>query len=570
MKYLAVFVFLSASLHGAEEAKIRSAAERSLRLLESVQGQWKQQCFSCHHQTIPVMAVAASRKAGLPVNEATAAKVAEHSFGLLNAADVAIEDAVRIDPAFAIGLTLVSASTAGVEPSLPLAIHAERLASIQRPDGHWPTFDARPPSAYSLAAATAVSARAVDLYSHPSRRAEVAARLEKAKDWLASAEPHSVEDAAWQLVGLGWLGGSEAGKARISQTLLDWQNEDGGWGQLAGEASDAYATARALQALGRQRGGKAWERGMDWLLAAQLPDGSWHVKTRIATPARVSPPYFESGFPHGKDQYISCAATAWALMAMGEGLPHTGKAPAPAPAARPRGVEPWMETAYFGSVRELKSLLEAGLNPNTATPEGDTVLMFAAHDEEKVRLLLEKGAKAAARSKSGFDALMVSTLQAGTAPAVQALLASGAEVNPKARVRFKANALSLAAITGDEAVIRQLLDAGANPKAVMAYLGVAMMRPFDVVVQFGYEDAVRLMVKRGWKVDFQDDQGMTALTWAAMMHRPETVKLLLEFGADPLHKDNYGLTPAEQAAAIRYAPEGVVATLKAATQRATR
>jgi hypothetical protein len=27
-------------------------------------------------------------------------------------------------------------------------------------------------------------------------------------------------------------------------------------------------------------------------------------------------PYFESGFPHGRSQFISCAATCWATMAL--------------------------------------------------------------------------------------------------------------------------------------------------------------------------------------------------------------------------------------------------------------
>jgi ankyrin repeat protein len=301
---------------------------------------------------------------------------------------------------------------------------------------------------------------------------------------------------------------------------------------------------------------------MDWLLKAQLPDGSWHVATRIQTPARISPPYFESGFPHGKDQYISCSATAWALLAMAEALPQTGKDPAPAAAARARGVEPWMEKAYFGTVDELRALLDGGLNPNAATPEGNSVLMFAAHDAAKVRLLLARGADAKFRSKSGFDALMVSTLVRGSSEASKALLAAGAEVNPKARTRFRANPLSLAAVSGDALTMRVLLDAGANPQAVMAYVGIVMMRPFEMAAQFGYEPVVRMMAERGYKVDSPDDQGMTALTWAGIMHRPETAKLLMQLGANPAHKDNYGLTPAQEAETIRYAPQEVLQVLK--------
>jgi len=49
-----------------------------------------------------------------------------------------------------------------------------------------------------------------------------------------------------------------------------------------------------------------------YLLTTQLDDGSWHVRSR----APKFQPYFESGFPHGQDQWISSAATAWASMAL--------------------------------------------------------------------------------------------------------------------------------------------------------------------------------------------------------------------------------------------------------------
>ena len=46
----------------------------------------------------------------------------------------------------------------------------------------------------------------------------------------------------------------------------------------------------------------------------QKPDGSWHVKTR----SQPIQKYFESGFPHGQDQFISISATCWAVLALTE------------------------------------------------------------------------------------------------------------------------------------------------------------------------------------------------------------------------------------------------------------
>jgi hypothetical protein len=56
----------------------------------------------------------------------------------------------------------------------------------------------------------------------------------------------------------------------------------------------------------------AYRRGIEFLLSTQLEDGSWHVKSR-SIPFQ---PYFESGFPHGLDPWISAAATNWAAMAL--------------------------------------------------------------------------------------------------------------------------------------------------------------------------------------------------------------------------------------------------------------
>ena len=80
--------------------------------------------------------------------------------------------------------------------------------------------------------------------------------------------------------------------------------------------SDAYATGQALVALRESgvvpAGDPAIRRGVEYLLRTQFEDGSWFVRSR-AVPIQT---YFESGFPHGADQWISAAATAWAVSAL--------------------------------------------------------------------------------------------------------------------------------------------------------------------------------------------------------------------------------------------------------------
>ena len=85
---------------------------------------------------------------------------------------------------------------------------------------------------------------------------------------------------------------------------------------MPGLRSDAYATGQALYALriggGMSPSHETYQKGITRLLQTQLPDGTWLVQTR-SYPVQ---PYFESGFPHGPDQWISAAATSWATMAL--------------------------------------------------------------------------------------------------------------------------------------------------------------------------------------------------------------------------------------------------------------
>lgn len=50
--------------------------------------------------------------------------------------------------------------------------------------------------------------------------------------------------------------------------------------------------------------GPVCEKGVRLLLGTQLEHGSWYVRSR-AFPIQ---PYFDSGFPHGNDQFIPAAA----------------------------------------------------------------------------------------------------------------------------------------------------------------------------------------------------------------------------------------------------------------------
>ena len=292
------------------------------------------------------------------------------------------------------GLSLIAAHEAGLGPNLSFAASAEFIASSQRPDGSWVTIDDRPPQAHSLFTTTAVCARAIDYYLPVELKVEKEARLRRARNWLLRTQPRTTEDKAFHLLGLRWTGADERARKKAARQLIADQRDDGGWGQLPGLASDAYATGEVLEALregiGMPAGDTVYKRGVLFLLKTQKPDGSWMVKSRLHPPASVSPPYFETEFPYQHDQFISIMGTSWAASALLNSIP-------PQATARSRqgssshaiAVQPeWVRTALIGTVTDLKRQLDGGMKPNAKTAEGTTALMLAARDLEKVRLLV--------------------------------------------------------------------------------------------------------------------------------------------------------------------------------------
>jgi squalene cyclase len=190
------------------------------------------------------------------------------------------------------------------------------LMAAQREDGSWQGVDRRPPLQYSPVSDTAYAVRAIQQYSLPGRGKETAQRIEHARVWLIAVEPKQNEERVMQLLGLAWSNADKSILRKRADQLLAQQQPDGGWAQRTGFPSDAYATGQALYALHEAVGLAAsspdYQRGVKYLLDTQFEDGSWHVISRSVK----FQPYFESGFPHAHDQWISSAGTAWAAIAL--------------------------------------------------------------------------------------------------------------------------------------------------------------------------------------------------------------------------------------------------------------
>jgi hypothetical protein len=212
------------------------------------------------------------------------------------------------------GYAALALSLAGYAPNSITDVVAVHVAGQQRAAGNWHVGDiSRAPIQESDLARTARSIRLLQVYGPPARKPEFDVRIARARNWLAKATPVTDDDAAMQMVGLHWAGATVTSQAKA---LAARQRADGGWGQNSNLESDAFATGETLWAL-RECGtltasDPAYRRGVDFLLNTQWPDGSWYVRSRAA---KIQP-YFQSGFPFEHDQWISSAATAWAVMAL--------------------------------------------------------------------------------------------------------------------------------------------------------------------------------------------------------------------------------------------------------------
>jgi hypothetical protein len=191
------------------------------------------------------------------------------------------------------------------------------LAAQQLKDGRFAGQNLmRPPLEDSDVTATAISVRALQLYAPPGRQREVVGIVRRAGSWLLSITARGMEAESFQLQGLAW---SQADRRAISTrvaVIVAEQRADGGWAQFSTLPSDAYATGQALVALhqagGISRTSSVYKNGVKFLLSTQLADGSWLVTSR----ARGTQPYVNSGFPHGTNQFISAAGTAWGTSAL--------------------------------------------------------------------------------------------------------------------------------------------------------------------------------------------------------------------------------------------------------------
>jgi hypothetical protein len=229
----------------------RDAVEKAIARLQPIGPSFyeRTKCISCHHQSLPAIAVKLASAKGAVVDRALAA----HPTAAMMAVWSVFRDNFLLGrcslPGFLPNVTygLLGFAEEGIPASRVTDAVVLCLGTDQRSNGSWRIDDPRPPlTDNGSIVPTALAIRALSTYTPPGRRPETKVRIARARRFLLTASVADTQDEVFKL------------------------------------------------------------------LRTQLEDGTWFVRSRAFGFQR----YFDAGFPHGTDQFISAAATAWATIAL--------------------------------------------------------------------------------------------------------------------------------------------------------------------------------------------------------------------------------------------------------------
>jgi ankyrin repeat protein len=173
-----------------------------------------------------------------------------------------------------------------------------------------------------------------------------------------------------------------------------------------------------------------------------------------------------------------------------------------APAAWAGSYEDFFSAIKRDDARAVAELLQRGFDPNTPSPDKQCPLYLALREP---------------------------------APKVADLLIAAPKINLECRNAQDESPLMMAALKGQTAVVKQLIQRGAD----VVKPGWA---PLHYAATGGHLEIMELLLEHHAFIDAESPNGTTPLMMAAGYGTPAAVKLLLDAGADTAMKNQQGLS----------------------------
>ena len=238
------------------------------------------------------------------------------------------------------------------------------------------------------------------------------------------------------------------------------------------------------------------------------------------------------------------------ILTLSGGAASAQTAPTPMELAAYRGLH---AAAAQGSVDDIRQLAQAGSDLNARDSNGRTPLHVAAFKGHgaAAQALIAAGADSSLLDNQRYDAVTIAAVMDDVST-LKALLTAGASAKLVTSV-YDGTAL-IAAVRDDVEILLALVEPGASASLTTSpYDGTALI----AAAHLGYDGVVRELIGAGAPLDHVNNLGWTALIEAVILgngglRHTETVRALVEAGADPTISDRAGVTPLQHAQARGY------------------
>lgn len=270
-------------------SNVRAIVDRALPYIQSGGMEWRteQKCASCHRTTFTTWALNRAAESGLAVDVDAVRDWNVWSRDWINHVAEKRRDAAKRDETLlaendSVGQLLMGRPLSEKSDDAWVVEYRDFLLKSQNADGSWKAGGQLPLQKRPQRETQEVSTMWALVTLHDSGAADDVIQLavSKGTKWLGrKTQAKSIEWWATRLL-LQRASGSADASEQPRETILSHQNDDGGWGWLIKDKSDALGTGIALYALAKDSAAvdeREISKALAFLRRTQDQDGSWSV-----------------------------------------------------------------------------------------------------------------------------------------------------------------------------------------------------------------------------------------------------------------------------------------------------